>query len=49
LTSRLRTKCEGCQFFVLYDSLKQSCCTDVLGAEHVMYDGLVHFGSACFS
>ena len=49
LTAKLRKRCEGCEFFVLFDSLKQSCCTDVLGAEHVNYDCLVHFGRACFS
>lgn len=37
------------QFFVLYDSLKQPCCLDILGAEHVGYDCLIHFGQACFS
>lgn len=37
------------KFFVLYDCLKQSCCLDVIGAEHVAYDCLIHFGEACFS
>jgi diphthamide biosynthesis enzyme Dph1/Dph2-like protein len=49
LSAALRKECSESQYFVLYDSLKQSCCTDVLGAEHVGYDGLVHFGKACFS
>lgn len=49
MASLLKKKHPKAQFFVLYDSLKQSCCTDVLGAEHVNYDCLVHFGKACFS
>ena len=49
LTAMLRKECPETHCFVLYDSLKQSCCTDVLGADHVHYDCLVHFGPACFS
>ena len=49
LTTLVKNDCKDTQLFVLYDSLKQSCCTDVLGAQHVNYDGLVHFGFACFS
>lgn len=36
-------------FYVLYDSLKQSCCLDLLGAEHLGHDAIIHFGKACFS
>ena len=49
LTSLLRKMLPNSQCYVLYDSLKSSCCTDLLGAEHVNYDCLVHFGYACFS
>ena len=49
LTTALRKQQPETSFFVLYDSLKQSCCSDVLGAQHVNYDCLVHFGKACFS
>ena len=37
------------EYFILYDSLKEECCTDVLGAQHAGYDGLFHLGEACFS
>lgn len=49
LTSSLRQLHPQTGIYILYDSLKQSCCTDVLGAEHLAYDGLVHLGPACFS
>lgn len=39
----------NCRFFILFDSLKKSCCVDMLGAEHVGYDCLIHLGEACFS
>jgi diphthamide biosynthesis protein 2 len=35
--------------YLLYDSNKKSCCTDIIGAKHVNSDLLVHFGEACFS
>jgi|JI61114BRNA_FD_contig_21_986327_length_388_multi_3_in_0_out_0_1 diphthamide biosynthesis enzyme Dph1/Dph2-like protein len=34
---------------MLFDCNKKPCCTDVIGAKHVNYDLLVHFGEACFS
>lgn len=49
LVSALKKKLNEREFFVLYDSLKQACCVDTLGAEHVDFDCLVHFGPACFS
>jgi diphthamide biosynthesis enzyme Dph1/Dph2-like protein len=44
IVQNLKKKNEGAKFYVLYDSLKKSCCTDILGAEHVGYDCLFHFG-----
>ena len=35
--------------YLLFDCNKKSCCTDIIGAKHVNYDLLVHFGEACFS
>ena len=49
IVAGLKKKYGNTQFFVLYDSLKQSCCLDLLGAEHLGYDGFIHFGKACFS
>lgn len=50
LTAELRKRCpQDVEFFVLYDSLKKSCCTDILGAKHIGYDAIFHFGHACFS
>jgi diphthamide biosynthesis enzyme Dph1/Dph2-like protein len=30
-------------------SLKSSCCIDFVGAQHLNYDFIIHFGRACFS
>ena len=35
--------------YILCDTNKSSCCLDIIGALHVDYDLLVHFGRACFS
>ena len=37
------------EFFILSDSLKNYCCIDLIGARHVSYDIIIHFGDACFS
>lgn len=36
LVSDLRKSCPpGVEYYVLYDSMKKECCTDVIGARHV--------------
>ena len=49
LTQSLKKAHPNTNFFTLYDSMKNTCCLDILGARHVNYDLLVHFGEACFS
>ena len=34
---------------ILSDHLKPDCCVDIIGAEHVTFDLIVHFGEACFT
>ena len=29
--------------------MKNSCCVDLIGANHIDYDLLIHFGTSCFS
>lgn len=29
--------------------MKPDCCVDLVGAQHIKHDLLVHFGNACFS
>ena len=38
------------QLIISYiNSLKPHCCVDLIGAEHVTFDLIVHFGMACFT
>jgi diphthamide biosynthesis enzyme Dph1/Dph2-like protein len=30
-------------------SLKPDCCVDIVGAKHIIYDLIIHFGLACFT
>lgn len=37
------------QFYVLGDTSYGSCCVDIIAAQHVSADGIVHFGFACMT
>ncbi len=48
-TALIRKAIPNIEIYNLYDSNKNSCCVDILGAEHIQYAILFHLGAACFS
>ncbi|PSN40491.1 2-(3-amino-3-carboxypropyl)histidine synthase subunit 2 [Blattella germanica] len=39
----------GIQTYILGDTSYGSCCVDIVAAQHVNADGIIHFGHACLS
>ncbi|CAD8045485.1 unnamed protein product [Paramecium sonneborni] len=46
---QLNQKYPNKRFIISGDPLHSSCCVNVIGARHIKYDLIIHFGEACFS
>lgn len=49
LVLRLKNRMPSCDWFILGDTSYGSCCVDVVAAEHVKADCMIHFGQCCLS
>lgn len=42
-------KCINRKVYILGDTTCGSCCVDIITAQHVNADGIIHFGQACLN
>ncbi|KAM3136513.1 hypothetical protein pb186bvf_011471, partial [Paramecium bursaria] len=49
ILQQLRNQYQQKKFYLLSDHLFSKCCVDKVGASHINYDVIIHFGIACFS